>query len=75
MTRRGLAVMAMAIAAVLVCPRSTSAGFVDFIYEMSGPQFVGYGATFWFSRERPIDCSLCGIADVFHGRLPPPRAS
>jgi hypothetical protein len=75
MDRRRVAVMALAIAIVLAGPRKTSAGFIDFIYEMSGPQLVGIGPTCRIGLgpgERPR-CSFFGAIEAFEPRVDPTR--
>jgi hypothetical protein len=42
MSQRHLRVVGIALLALLACPRAGSAGIIDFIWEMSGPQLIGF---------------------------------
>jgi hypothetical protein len=64
MVRRFLAAAALVLA-VLGTPRTSEAGLIDFIWEMSGPQMIGAGygcfLTTNFKRE---ECRLHGVVGV-----------
>jgi hypothetical protein len=62
MGQRGVAA-AIALVALLAFPRTGSAGLLDFIWEMSGPQMIGGGfACRWAADETlPQQCRVGGL--------------
>ena len=68
--RRALTVLGIAVAALVACPRDSSAGFVDFIYEMSGPQMIGTGTSCRIERVRYLkDINLPRIPELPADRI------
>jgi len=57
MTRRFAAVAVLLF--VLGLPRSSDAGILEFIWEMSGPQLIGYGHSCILPlRTKPVRCQF-----------------
>ena len=68
---RRIAIPSMALIVLLAAPRASHAGLADLIWEMSGPQLIGFG----FDCETPftaVAASRCRILDIpsgpAHGR-------
>jgi len=66
-TRRLAAVAVLLI--TLGAPRTSDAGILEFIWEMSGPQLIGYGhACILDLRAKPVRCQLDLIKDSPDGQ-------
>src|SRR5215510_11194804 len=78
--RRVVTVIGLFAAIMLVYPHTAVAGFIDFIYEMSGPQLVGIGPTcrIGLGPGAQPRCSFFGAIEKLEPRedtsRTPPRA-
>ena len=78
--RRTLTVTGLFAAIMLVRPHTAAAGFVEFIYEMSGPQLLGIGPScrIGLGSGQVPRCSFFGAIEAFEPRVDttrtPPRA-
>jgi hypothetical protein len=59
---RRVAIAGMVLYALLGVPRASHAGLLEFIWEMSGPQFIGSGAGCLYSLKlKKQECRIGGI--------------
>lgn len=69
MTKRRSAVLGVILFALFALPRPSDAGILEFIYEMSGPQLIGYGHSCILPlRSKPVRCDIDVIREASDDR-------
>jgi hypothetical protein len=64
MMRRRFGALGVLLFVLLGLPRTSDAGILEFIYEMSGPQLIGYGhACILPLRTKPVRCQWDVVRD------------
>jgi hypothetical protein len=64
MMRRRFGALGVLLFVLLGLPRTSNAGILEFIYEMSGPQLLGYGHACILSlRSKPVRCQFDVVRD------------